>query len=94
MTFDACDAKMIGSLTCALLAPALAAAAVQSWALPEATLVVPEADRWTPAPTLAPDNDFLELFRRDDDNTCGYVSGISCMNDPVRFLKWGQAQLT
>lgn len=66
---------------CAFLAPALVSAAAFPWAGPEPTLVVPEIDHWSPAPTDGPKLGKMELFRRADDNTCGYIS-----QDPSRSL--------
>ncbi|KAF9700140.1 hypothetical protein EKO04_001216 [Ascochyta lentis] len=65
---------------CAILAPALVSAA--AFAIPQPTqLFAPAADNWSPAPTAAPQLGF-SLFGREaqqanQDNTCGYVSGLS-----------------
>ena len=67
-------ATMLQYSICAFLAPALVSAAAFPWAGPEPTLVVPEIDHWSPAPTEGPKLGKMELFRRDDDNTCGYIS--------------------
>ncbi|KAJ4339406.1 hypothetical protein N0V95_007784 [Ascochyta clinopodiicola] len=64
----------------AILAPTLVSAA--AFAIPEPTQrFAPAADGWSPAPTAAPQLDF-HLFGREtqqtgQDNTCGYVSGLS-----------------
>ena len=68
---------------CAFLAPALVSAAAFAWTGPEPTLVVPEQDTWSPAVTDAPELGLIELFKRDEDNTCGFVSGDPCMLFPV-----------
>ncbi|KAF2193855.1 hypothetical protein K469DRAFT_735024 [Zopfia rhizophila CBS 207.26] len=62
---------------CAFLAPAVVSAMAFPWAGPEPTLIVPAEDKWSPAPTAAPGNGVMELFKRAGDNTCGYVSGVS-----------------
>ena len=65
---------------CAFLAPAVASAMAFPWALPEPTLVIPEQDNWSPAPTAAPNMGVMDLFRRaEGDNTCGYIDGVSSM---------------
>ena len=69
---------MFGSSLCAFLAPAVVSAMAFPWAGPEPTLVMPDADNWSPAPTAAPEANLMEMFKRDaGDNTCGYVNGIS-----------------
>ncbi|KAF2271608.1 uncharacterized protein EI97DRAFT_462658 [Westerdykella ornata] len=71
---------------CAFLAPALVSAAAFPWAGPDPTLVIPEPDNWTPAPTEGPRMGAMELVRRADDSTCGYISGVETdsltCNDP------------
>ncbi|KZM24324.1 hypothetical protein ST47_g4506 [Ascochyta rabiei] len=70
----------ISRVLCAILAPTLVSAA--AFAIPEPTQpVAPAADNWSPAPTAAPQLGF-HLFGREaqhasQDNTCGYVSGLS-----------------
>ncbi|KAF1952487.1 hypothetical protein CC80DRAFT_538174 [Byssothecium circinans] len=70
---------MLSHALCAFIAPALASAVAFPWALPEPTFVIPEVDRWSPAPTKAPNVGILELFRRaeESDTICGFVSGVS-----------------
>ncbi|KAF2812634.1 uncharacterized protein BDZ99DRAFT_497006 [Mytilinidion resinicola] len=65
--------------TLAFLAPAMVSAMAFPWAGPEPTLVMPEGDNWSPAPTKAPELGLLELFKKRaaGDNTCGYISGSS-----------------
>lgn len=69
---------------CAFLAPAIVAAV--PWPGPEPTVVIPKADGWNPKPTEGPKLGQMELFKRADENTCGFVSGegwnsLTC-NDP------------
>ena len=62
----------------AALAPAMALAA--ALAMPEPTQhFAVAADNWSPAPTLAPQFNIFarETQQTSQDNTCGYVSGLS-----------------
>ncbi|KAF2003709.1 hypothetical protein P154DRAFT_519929 [Amniculicola lignicola CBS 123094] len=72
---------MLSYSICAFLAPAVASAMAFPGAFPEPTLVVPERDGWSPAPTQGPKIGALELFRRaSEDATCGYISGESAQS--------------
>ncbi|KAF2200422.1 hypothetical protein GQ43DRAFT_73466 [Delitschia confertaspora ATCC 74209] len=77
---------MLQYTLCAFLAPAVASAMAMPWAGPEPTLVVPEIDRWSPAPTKAPIFEFFKRATDPGDNTCGYEFGLSrsslTCNDP------------
>ncbi|KAF2267546.1 hypothetical protein CC78DRAFT_530655 [Lojkania enalia] len=72
---------------CAFLAPAAVSAFAFPWAGPEPTFVVPVEDNWSPAPTEGPRvGGAIELFKREDDNTCGYINGeytrsLTCNNE-------------
>ncbi|OCL07128.1 hypothetical protein AOQ84DRAFT_355122 [Glonium stellatum] len=69
---------MFRTSLCAFLAPAVVSAMAFPWAGPEPTLTMPEADGWSPAPTMAPEANIMEMFKRSaGDNTCGYINGIS-----------------
>ncbi|KAI8935276.1 hypothetical protein NX059_007864 [Plenodomus lindquistii] len=67
-------------LLCALLAPVVVSAAAFGWSLPEPTVDIPRVDKWSPAPTAAPQSPGFELFRRQHgsgDRTCAFLSGLS-----------------
>jgi hypothetical protein len=68
------------------LAPTLVSAAAFLSSGPRPTLIRPEPDAWSPAPTVGPQLDAIELLRRvitaesvTPDRTCGFVSGDACM---------------
>lgn len=77
---------MLQYTICAFLAPALVSAAAFPWAGPEPTLIVPERDNWSPKTTEAPGLGALELLKRDDGNTCGYISGDASTSKPCDSL--------
>lgn len=73
---------------CAFLAPALVSAAAFPWAGPEPTLLIPEPDAWSPAPTEAPEIGAIELFKRaPEDNTCGFISGNARTMPPPDYRR-------
>ncbi|RMZ74556.1 hypothetical protein GMOD_00003607 [Pyrenophora seminiperda CCB06] len=65
-------------LVLSLFVPAMAHAAVFSWAIPEPTLSVSAMDGWSPAPTSPPQLPFgLSRREQSGSNTCGFASGAS-----------------
>lgn len=76
---------MLRYAICALVVPAVAWAAAFPWMPAEPTFVIPEPDRWSPAPTEGPKIGSMDLFKRgsEADGTCGYLSGLECKSQSL-----------